>query len=547
MRNFSFVLITVVSIFSATLFLTGCSDPQKVAKKALEEKGYEIDVRDLLVAASAGDVESLDKFVEAGVSIDSTDKAGNTALIKAASSGQLDAVEKILGMGADPRHANNLGRDALISASAKGFDRVARMLVSRGADATIRDSEGWTALSVAAYNGHSEVVSLLSASAAAPELDDALLVASFSGDSEVINSLLAQGANINARSPENKTPLMISAENGKLDAVRVLLQNQANPYAVDSSQKTAANLADSAGYPEVTSLIVNPESWGRSPEGDKVAEEMADAREALLAEGVEETLPAPEKTGQIESESKPEKVNGEKETPASLAVNTKKDTVSGNVKVEVPATRKEASNPQRQGIAKAHSVRKQSKEKPIVALNGSTIHSKAPKQAPVKSMVLAAYHEEPLPIVVSDVTPDKAEVRRLSQGTEETVSVQKGEVIPGTPYRVQEMSQKFVSSKEGKGRMVDVSRVKVENTASGTTHLLVKDVTGQASDTYAIITSADSQYRYVVKAGDVFRTTEPGIGEKDYQVLDIRASGVVIKDLATEEVVTVARDGVIEP
>ena len=95
--------------------------------------------------------------------------------------------------------------------------------------------------------------------------------------------------------------------------------------------------------------------------------------------------------------------------------------------------------------------------------------------------------------------------------------------------------------------MVDVSRVKVENTASGTTHLLVKDVTGQASDTYAIITSADSQYRYVVKAGDVFRTTEPGIGEKDYQVLDIRASGVVIKDLATEEVVTVARDGVIEP
>lgn len=95
--------------------------------------------------------------------------------------------------------------------------------------------------------------------------------------------------------------------------------------------------------------------------------------------------------------------------------------------------------------------------------------------------------------------------------------------------------------------MVDVSRVKVENTQKGSTHFLVKDVSGQTADTYAILTAPNSQYRYVVKAGDVFRTTQPDTGTKDFQVLDIRANGVVIKDLATEEVVTVARDGVIAP
>ena len=159
-------------------------------------------------------------------------------------------------------------------------------------------------------------------------------------------------------------------------------------------------------------------------------------------------------------------------------------------------------------------------------------------------MVLAAYHEEALPLLVDGVSGSTASVRRLGQGGG-SVEVEEGSVIPGTPYKVKGVSTRFVSSKEGKGRMVDVSRVEVENTGSGETHLLVKDAAGQTGDAYAILTAPNSRYRYVVKAGDSFRTTQPGIGEKDYQVLDVRANAVVIKDLATEEVVTVARDGVL--
>ena len=162
-------------------------------------------------------------------------------------------------------------------------------------------------------------------------------------------------------------------------------------------------------------------------------------------------------------------------------------------------------------------------------------------------MVLAAYHEESLPIIVDHVNGTTASVRRLDQPSAGTVDVEEGSIIPGTHYRVQEVTTRYVSSKEGKGRMVDVSRVKVEDTQKGSTHLLVKDVSGQTADTYAILTAPNSQYRYVVKAGDVFRTTQPDRGTIEYQVLDIRPTGVVIKDLATDEVVTVARDGVLAP
>lgn len=571
-------VIAVTSLLFS-IFLAGCSDPQKVAVKGLKKMGYEATPDDFLRSAASGDVAAFDLFQAAGIDIDAKDQAGNTALMKAAEAGREQAVERILGLGADPRSLNGVGRDALLLAADKGHEEVARMLLSRGADPTLRDKEDWSALALSAYNGHAGVVSLLAASAAPKELDDALLVASFRGKPEVVNSLLGQGANISARSPESKTPLMIASSAGNLEIVRVLLQNRANPYAVDLNNQTAANLALSAGHQEIEQLINHPENWGSSEEGLKVASEMASAQAALTGSGVEEVLlegmplagepnrgevtatraasgttpapsgsvPAPPVAGGTPVASGK---NASAPAPAqkSLLVATPVETgIKGSVApapaaaVPAPAS---PSKPTR--IEATRRVREEAQNKPIVALNGSTIHSRLPEEAPVQTMVLAAYHEESLPIIVDGVSGSTASVRRLDQSTG-SVAVDEGAVVPGTTYKVKEVSTRFISSKEGKGRMVDVSRVMVEDTQSGSTHLLVKDATGQTSDTYAILTAPNSQYRYVVKAGDVFRTTQPGIGAKDYQVLDIRANAVVIKDLATEEVTTVARDGVIQP
>lgn len=552
-----------------SLFLVGCGDPQSQATKELESRGYSAAVRDLIVAAGAGDNESLDLFEQAGVPIDSTDAVGNTALIRAASAGREETVEKILGMGADPRHVNGVGRDALISASAMGYAEVARMLSSRGADPALRDSEGWSALSIAAYNGHADTVSLLSAQASPEDIDDALLVASFGGDLDVLRTLLGQGANINARSPEGKTPLMIASNGGKAEAVRLFLQNQANPYSEDNDGRTAANLAELSGYDEIKQLIMEPDQWGSTPESLELLEEMAMAKDALDSEeGVEETLAA--RSGELAeasastaaaAEGQPAGTSGGSEPPAAGPNYEVGAASAGSPAATRPAAQEApvADSASGGGLSKTSSVspavapgrrvqlRKEAKSKPVVALNGSTIHSRSPETAPVQSMILAAYHEEPLPIAVENVDGNSAEIRRLDQDSGAPVTVKPGTVIPGTPYEVKEVTRKFVDSKEGQGRMVDVSRVKVENRESGVTHLLVKDIAGESSDTYAILTAPNSQYRYAVKPGDVFRTSQPGTGVKDYQVLDIRAGGVVVKDLATDQVLTIARDGVIAP
>jgi ankyrin repeat protein len=601
MKSPRFLGVIPIVALLLSILLVGCSDPQKVALKGLKKLGYEATSEDFLRAAASGDLASFDLFQAAGIDIDGIDRSGNTALIKAAEAGRVDAVERILGLGADPRTVNASGRDALLVAADKGHEEVARMLLSRGADTSQRDKEDWSALALAAYNGHAGVVSLLAASAAPAELDDALLVASFRGKPEVLNTLLGQGANISARSPESKTPLMIASAAGNLEAVRVLLQNRANPYAVDLTNQTAANLALAAGHGEIEHLINHPDTWGASEQGQKVATEMASAQVALTGEGVEEVLLEGMPLAGEPNRGQPTRIGAsETATPvATPAAAPGGAPVAGTVVADKPvpssspaavaapilvatpvnppvqatgATNPSAASPDRAvdlatrpagsasgtgpgttvtqsaatRVEVSRRVREESQNKPIVALNGSTIHSRLPEEAPVEKMVLAAYHEESLPLIVDGVSGTTASVRRLDQSTG-SVAVAEGGVVPGTPYKVKEVSTRFISSKEGKGRMVDVSRVMVEDTARGSTHVLVKDVSGQTADTYAILTAPNSQYRYVVKAGDVFRTTQPGIGAKDYQVLDIRANAVVIKDLATDEVTTVARDGVIVP
>jgi ankyrin repeat protein len=611
MKSPRFLGVIPIATLLLSILLVGCSDPQKVAVKGLKKSGYEATSEDFLRAAASGDLASFDLFQAAGIDIDGIDRSGNTALIKAAEAGRVDAVERILGLGADPRTVNASGRDALLVAADKGHEEVARMLVSRGADTSQRDKEDWSALALAAYNGHAGVVSLLAASAAPAELDDALLVASFRGKPEVLNTLLGQGANISARSPESKTPLMIASAAGNLEAVRVLLQNRANPYAVDLTNQTAANLALAAGRGEIEHLINHPDTWGASEQGQKVATEMASAQVALTGEGVEEVLLEGMPLAGEPNRGQPTRVGAsETATPVAALAPAPAGVpvaapvaatapVAGSVGADKPvpssspaavaapilvatpvnppvqatgATNPSVASPDRAvdlatrpaatasgtgpgttatesaatRVEVSRRVREESQNKPIVALNGSTIHSRLPEEAPVEKMVLAAYHEESLPLIVDGVSGTTASVRRLDQSNG-SVAVPEGSVVPGTSYKVKEVSTRFISSKEGKGRMVDVSRVMVEDTARGSTHVLVKDVSGQTADTYAILTAPNSQYRYVVKAGDVFRTTQPGIGAKDYQVLDIRANAVVIKDLSTDEVTTVARDGVIVP
>jgi len=538
-------------VFLLLIGLSACSNPQKVAMKSLTDSHYEFTAESFLAAAGSGDLESVSLFQEAGMPIDAVDSSGNTALIQAAANGRREMVEKLLGFGADPQQVNNAGRNALISAAAKGFDEVARLLISRGSDINAEDREGWTALTIAAYNGHKSTVEMLAGQADEDAVNEALLLASFNGDPGVIEYLLGQGAYINVRSPEGKTPLMIAAENGNMDAVRTLLQNQANPYALDDQGATAAKIAETNGHDDVRDLVLDPTLWGQSPTGEEIKDEMNSARLALGEGGTEEILDG---NNLVEGGDLAEHTEGDRESPtegSSLAV---AESTAGNGPDEREVAGKIPRRDQKRNLsasARENQTRdrlvRQSKSKPMVALSGSRIISRVPGQAVVGSFVLAGYREQPLPIALNDVNEGQAGIRKLGTRQEMPVRVKEGRMIPGTDYRVNQVAKKFVSSKEGKGRLVDASRATVENVKTGLTYLLVKDADGYSSDKYAVLISPRSDYRYVVKTGDEFQSVEPGIGKKNYQVLDIRPGSVIIKDLKTGEVHSISRNGMTHP
>ncbi|MEO0416997.1 MAG: hypothetical protein AAF226_18820, partial [Verrucomicrobiota bacterium] len=288
-----------------------------------------------------------------------------------------------------------------------------------------------------------------------------------------------------------------------------------NPYSVDSEGATAAVLAKTNGFQDLETLIADPTQWGRSDSAETVSKEIAQVQRALEAGSTIETLDG----------------NADKYF-AGIGVVEETGPVEGK-KIESPEIK--------QAIIQA------AKKKPMVALNGSTIKTEKPKTAVVESMLLAGYREQPVSVKVDRVSGDTAHVSHLNtsrNGDTAPMSVTEGSMIPGTSYRVESVESKYIRSKQGQGSAVDVSRVMVKDTQTGNSHLLVADVSNQAADTYAILTSPNSEYRYVVKTGDVFRTYVPERGERDYQVLDVRPSGVVVKDLADERVMTITRDGV---
>jgi ankyrin repeat protein len=80
------------------------------------------------------------------------------------------------------------------------------------------------------------------------ELNDAgwrlVHVAAHVGDTNLMKLLIQSHADMNVRDNEEQwTPMMIATMNSKVEIVRLLINNGADPYAVDSTGKTALDLA----------------------------------------------------------------------------------------------------------------------------------------------------------------------------------------------------------------------------------------------------------------------------------------------------------------
>jgi hypothetical protein len=122
------------------------------------------DGKDLIVAASNGNLAQVRSLLHKGVAVDfqEADGAGYTALIHAAQRGREPAVvQELLANGAQVEHRRNGGETALILAGGSGNVSIVEQLLNAGAQVNDQDDNGVTALMMAAANGHHGVVLLL--------------------------------------------------------------------------------------------------------------------------------------------------------------------------------------------------------------------------------------------------------------------------------------------------------------------------------------------------------------------------------------------------
>jgi NAD(P)-dependent dehydrogenase (short-subunit alcohol dehydrogenase family) len=100
-------------------------------------------------AALTGDLEAVQRHIEAGTDLNAREPAGGSSpLITAATFGQTEVARALIEAGADLDQQNNEGSTALLTAAFFGRTEIVEALLAAGADKSIRNNAGSTPLDV---------------------------------------------------------------------------------------------------------------------------------------------------------------------------------------------------------------------------------------------------------------------------------------------------------------------------------------------------------------------------------------------------------------
>lgn len=199
----------------------------------------------ILLAAKEGNIAKVNALLRSGVSPDTADAGGNTALMQATASRNIKIVQMLLARNANVTTQNLAGDTALIRALRADDPPIVELLLAHGADPNRAD-----VLRRAAMLGASEVVKALVAKGADVNARDeegltglAAVMSYTSKKPAVIQALLEKGADANVKGILD-TPVLIQAiDGGRTDLVRMLLEKGADPDTQSSIGDPALVLA----------------------------------------------------------------------------------------------------------------------------------------------------------------------------------------------------------------------------------------------------------------------------------------------------------------
>jgi ankyrin repeat protein len=189
---------------------------------------YESDLdSNLVLMASAGDINALRALLNRGVNVNATNSGGSTALMAAVLQGQTDAVHLLILRGANVNVANKQGVTAMHVALDNNRIRLFRDLLFKGADVNAVSDNGTTTL----------------------------MRAALSRNILAFKALLIKGADVEAMTPGGVSVLHIAAQVGSSEMISLLLKAGVTPNALTRSGVSAQELAMRSGYADTAEVL----------------------------------------------------------------------------------------------------------------------------------------------------------------------------------------------------------------------------------------------------------------------------------------------------
>ena len=215
------------------------------------------------MAAYQGDLVKVKRFLEQGLSVDSRDSEGHTALHFAVLRGKRDVVEFLLSQGADVNLKDKSwgfipwGFTPLKYASSKD---IVELLISKGANVNAKDKYGWTPLDGAVWHGQKDIAETLIRAGANVNSrynwgETPLIWAAQAGHTDIVDLLIANGAEIDARDNQGRTPLYHSAWRGYRDVAELLISKVANVNARDLQGRSPLWIARNTGPKQIAEML----------------------------------------------------------------------------------------------------------------------------------------------------------------------------------------------------------------------------------------------------------------------------------------------------
>jgi ankyrin repeat protein len=215
----------------------------------------------LMIAASRGYTEEINRLIMKGADIFSETDQGVTPLIFAISSNQTIIAKMLIDYGSDPNKLTLRNETPLIIAVKNENSEITEALLRAGADVDFTDRYDATALHYASVYDYRQIADLLlyydaSIDKKTVEGSTPLFASIWAGNAAIADLLIQNGVNMEASDNEGFTPFMMAALNGDTLIMQLLFKKGVDIYAVNNSNNNALTLTIIADKSDATKYLL---------------------------------------------------------------------------------------------------------------------------------------------------------------------------------------------------------------------------------------------------------------------------------------------------